>query len=162
MPQTQRNRLIEWFALLKEEWLPSQRARMADWCEACREEPILIWRTPTIRYGVYGLGGLAGVWFLAWGMSLLEPAPVKDARPRADTANYHVVCGNPDCGHHFMITRKFGFNKFPVECVRCNQSSGRRATRCNSPACRGQYVAMLESDGEIRCGECGAVLGQAP
>lgn len=161
MPLPSRSRVSEWFVLLKDEWLPSQWARLVAWGGAVREEPYLIWQTPTIRYGVYALGCLLGVWVLVWAASLLEPAPVKDARPRAQTANFHVVCTNPECGHHFMIAREFGFKKFPVECPKCQQRTGQRATRCNSAACRGRFVATIEIDGELRCSQCGAVLGPA-
>lgn len=162
MPPPQRSRLVEWVMLLKDEWLPSQRARLVAWYEAVRAEPVLIWQTPTIRYGVYGLGGLLAVWLLVWALSLLEPPAPAEVRARARTANFHVVCTNPDCGNHFMIAREFGFKKFPVECPQCHQRTGQRAMRCNSRACRGRFVAIIEIDGELRCRECGAVLGPAP
>ncbi len=162
MPVPQRSRLVEWFVLVKDEWLPSQRARLVAWGEAVREEPYLICQTPAIRYGVYGLGSLLAVWVLVWTVSLLEPAPVKNARPRATTAAYDVVCTDPTCGHHFMINRKFGFKKFPVECSKCRQRTGQRARRCSSPACSGGFVAPTEVEDQLRCPECDAVLGPAP
>ncbi len=162
MPVPQRNRLVEWFVLVKDEWLPVQRARLGVWHEAVREEPYLIWQTPAIRYSVYGLGSLLAIWALAWVVSLLEPAPMKDARPRAKTASFDAVCTEANCGHHFIINRKFGFRKFPVECPECRQRTGQRATRCHSSACRGGFVAPIEADGELRCRECGTVLGPAP
>ncbi|HUU83172.1 MAG TPA: hypothetical protein VM243_06670 [Phycisphaerae bacterium] len=162
MPSPQRSRFVEWFVLLRDEWLPSQRERITAWYEVVREEPFLIWHTPAIRYGVYALGCLLAVWLLVWAASLLEPAPAKDAGPRARTANFHVVCSDPECGHHFMIAREFGFKKFPVKCPKCGEKTGQRGVRCNSPACRGRFVTTTTIDGELRCNQCGAVLGPAP
>ncbi|MHC4092136.1 MAG: hypothetical protein ACYSVY_18005 [Planctomycetota bacterium] len=162
MPPPERNRLITWYLLLKDEWLPAQRQRLADWSQAVREEPRLVWQTPQIRYTVYGLGGLAALWALLWALSLLQPAPPKGARPRANTANIHVVCSNPECKHHFVILRKFGFDNFPVACPRCEQEKGRRAMRCFSSTCDRKLVAPVESDSRLHCSECGADLGAAP
>lgn len=162
MPAPQRSRIVEWFALVKDEWLPAQRANLTAWGEAVREEPQLIWQTPAIRYGVYGTASLLAVLILVWTVNLLEPAPVKGARPRAKTAAYDVVCSEPSCGHHFMIDRKFGFKRFPVECSKCRQRTGQRARRCNSPACSGGFVVPIEVDDQLRCPECDGVLGPAP
>jgi len=162
MPPPPPNRFIAWYLLVKDEWWPSQRQRLGDWFAAVREEPVLIWQTPQIRYTVYGLGALAGVMVLVWGTSLLEPVVPQGVQPRTRTANFHVVCSNPDCSHQFVIIRKFRFDDFPVACPQCEQETGRRAVRCGSPTCRRRYVAPIESDGRLHCSACGADLGEAP
>ena len=162
MPPPQRNRFINWDLLLKDEWLPGQGRRMVDWSQAVREEPRLIWQTPQVRYMVYGLGILVGVWALMSVVSALEPAPPKGAQSRARTADIHVVCTNPECRHHFLIKREFGFDRFPVVCPRCKQKSGQRAVRCFSKGCGGKYVVPVESGGRLYCSQCGTDLGEAP
>jgi hypothetical protein len=162
MPRRERSRLTEWLVLLREEWLPAQWAGLVNWFQAVREEPYLAWETPQVRYGFYGLVGVLGLSVLIWALSLLEPPTPREYRTRAETANYPCVCANTDCGHRFMITRKFGFDDYPVACPRCGQQTGQRAVRCHSPSCKGRYVAVVEIDGELRCTECGAVLGPAP
>ena len=162
MPPQQQNRLVAWYLLVKDEWLPGQWQRLVAWSAAARREPYLIWQTPQIRYAVYGLGALAGVWLLVWMATLLEPAPSQGVRSRAQTANFHVVCSNPQCKHHFVIVRKFGFKRFPVTCTRCDQKSCQRARRCFSPTCNRRFVIPITSEARLRCSECGADLGEAP
>lgn len=162
MPAPERNRLNTWYVLIKEEWLPAQVTRVKAWISAAREEPALVWQTPQVRYAVMGVGALVAVWILIFLFSLLEPPGAKNAQPRAKTATFHVVCGNRDCGHHFLIERKFGFDDFPVECPKCGQETARHAMRCHSEDCGGRYVIAQEEDGQLRCAECGASLGPAP
>jgi hypothetical protein len=127
-------------------WLPTVRIRLVAWAEACREEPTLIWQTPAVRYTVYGLGGLLTVWMVGAFIGMFAPA---DAIPRARTADFHVVCTNPRCGHHFLINRKFGFDDFPVKCPRCAQITGAQAIRCNGGPRDGAWVAA-STDAEGR------------
>ncbi|MCP4249103.1 MAG: hypothetical protein GY778_18830 [bacterium] len=161
MPPPRQSRLIAWYLLLKDEWIPAQWRGLSAWGQAAREEPRLIWETPQVRYAVYGIGVLIGVGVLVWLASALGP-PQKDVQPRAKTADFHVICLDDDCGHHFLINRKFGFDRFPVTCPRCEGQTGHRAQRCHSRACAGRYVAPIESDGEFICASCGADLGRAP
>ena len=155
------NRLITWYLLLKDEWLPAQWTRLKDWFSAVRAEPHLFWQTPQVRYGGIAVGVLVAVWFLAGLARMLEPANAREMQPQATTATFHVLCTNPDCKHHFLVERKFGFDDFPVQCPRCKQKTGQHAVRCVSTLCGGKYVAPIEMDGELRCPECGAVLGSA-
>jgi hypothetical protein len=154
MAQENPNRLAEWLLLLRRQW-PVARRRFMDWQEAAREEPALIWATPAVRYAVYGLAGLLLTWSAVKLSAMLVSPPPANARPAATTADYHVVCANLKCAHHFVIHRKFGFRGFPVACPACGQDTGREARRCHSPSCQGRWVAAEHSDGATRCFECG-------
>jgi hypothetical protein len=162
MPPRQRNRLITWYLLLRDEWLPTQWEGLKTWCSAVRAEPILAWQTPKVRYAAFGLAVFLGIWVLLWALSLLAPAGAEEMQSRAKTANFHVVCSNPECKRHFLIKRKFGFDDFPVQCPYCKRETGKHAVRCTSATCRGRYVIPIEVDDELRCSECGAILGPAP
>lgn len=162
MPLSERNRLVTWYLLVKDEWLPTQRRRLEEWWSAVRAEPRLAWETPQVRYGVFGLGIVAAVLVVASLFNALTLPPPAAARPEATTANFHVVCSNPTCGHHFLIVGKFGFDDFPVNCPRCNQKTGQRALRCKSSVCQGRYVPTVEKDGQLHCRICDAPLGPAP
>lgn len=156
MPPSDDNRLIYWFFLIKDEWLPSQRRRLGEWFTACRAEPSLIWQTPQVRYSVYGLGGLAAVLCVITLVHTITPPPPANARPRATTATFHVVCSEPECDHHFMVERKFSFKKFPLQCPKCQKQTGQSAMRCFSETCKGKYVLPKERDGKRYCSECSA------
>ena len=155
MPPSQNNRLIAFILLLKDEWLPAQRNRFNEWYFECRQEPILFWETPKVRYGTYALGGITALWIITWLIGSFDPVPT-DARPRATTAGYHVTCGRNDCGHHFLIDRKFGFDDFPVVCPQCHKETGQQSMRCLSSKCKGKYVLPAEREGKKVCRECGA------
>ncbi|MFQ5490015.1 MAG: hypothetical protein ACE5GE_04770 [Phycisphaerae bacterium] len=162
MPRSNPNRLIEWYLLFKDEWLPAQHRHLADWWEAVKQEPQLAWATPAVRYGVYSAGALIVVLIVASAIESFTPPPPADAQPRATTATFHVVCSNPDCRQQFMIERKFGFSKFPVQCPTCQGKTGQRGLRCSSAQCRGKYVATRVEKGRLICTECGQSLGRAP
>lgn len=161
MPPPPQSRLIAWYLLLKDEWVPAQWRNLSAWGQAAREEPRLIWETPQVRYVAYGVGAIVGVGVLVWLTGTLDTTP-KSAQPRAKTADFHVICLEGDCGYHFLVNRKFGFDRFPVACPHCQERTGHRAQRCHSPACAGKYVAPIESEGELTCASCGADLGPAP
>lgn len=128
-------------------WLPSVRLRAAEWVEACREEPALIWQTPAVRYLVYTCGGMVALWIV---LALIGSMAPKDVVPRARTADFHVVCTNPSCGKHFVINRKFGFDDFPVDCPRCQQRTGEQAVRCTGGPRDGAWVpAKLNDQGQL-------------
>lgn len=154
MAQEKPNRLVEWLQLLREQ-VPVVREHIGAWASAVREEPILIWHTPVVRYGVY----VVGVAVLLCGASLLAgslvPRPPQSARPEATTADFHVVCMNPDCGFHFVINREFGFREFPVVCPRCKEKTGEKARRCNSDKCQGRWVVPSILNRESHCPICG-------
>ena len=156
MAQERPNRLAEWLMLVRKQ-TPIVREHLAAWIEAVREEPRLAWETSGVRYAAYGLAALVLVWvatsFAGW---LAPPAP--SARPAATTADFHVVCSDPNCGHHFVIHRKFGFHGFPVECPQCKHQTGVSARRCNSPACDGRWVAPFQTDQGLICPLCGTKL----
>jgi hypothetical protein len=88
-------------------------------------------------------------------IGLMAPAVPEGAQPEAKTADFHVVCTNPDCGHHFLIHEKFGFHRFPVVCPACGQKTGAEARRCFSETCRGRWVAPREVNGKLQCPVCG-------
>ena len=153
MAQEEPNRFVEWFHLLRGQ-VPVVRQRLKDWVEAVREEPALIWQTTTVRYAVYGLGAVV----LLWGASQVAGtiAPPATARPQAKTADFHVVCTNQDCRHHFVIHREFGYREFPVDCPKCQKRTGAQARPCNSATCRGRWVPLERQDGKLYCPVCGA------
>ena len=162
MPPRERRRLVTWYLLAKEEWLPAQWERVKEWTSVVRAEPALVWETPAVRYTAFALAVLLGVWLLVWAVSLLEPPGAAEMQAGNSTVGFHVVCSNRECGRHFMITREEDFDDFPVQCPFCKQKTGQHAMRCLSPTCQGTYVIPIEVDGELRCSECGAVLGKAP
>jgi hypothetical protein len=157
MAQEKPNRFVEWYLLAKAHW-PVLHERFREWCAAVREEPILIWETPAVRYTAYGLAGMIGlVITLKVGGALVPPPPV-GAKATATTADYHVVCSDANCGHHFVIHRKFGFRGFPVECTKCGKPTGQRAVRCNSKTCQGRWIAPLQTDAGRQCPLCGQLF----
>jgi len=155
MAQEERNRLVEWYEILRKQ-VPVVRETVVDWIAAVREEPRLLWATPAVRMTTYVIGGLALVWTAGWLASSLVPPPPANAKSAATTADFHVVCANPECYHHFVVHRPMGFRQFPITCPRCNQESGMRARRCNSDTCRGRWVPDRQPDGSTACPFCGA------
>ncbi len=154
MAQEDRNRLGEWLILLRKQ-IPILRHQFADWVETVKEEPILIWQTPAIRYTVYGLAVVVLLWGVAQVAGSLAPAPPPGAKQVATTADFHVVCSDRQCAEHFVIHRKFGFRKFPVTCPRCKKNTGRQARRCNSAICQGRWVAPARVERILQCPQCG-------
>lgn len=153
MAQEDPNRLSEWILLVREQ-LVSWRLCLTDWFDAVREEPVLLWQTPAVRYGLYASAASVGVWFISVFVGMMIPAPPAEAGPEATTADYHVVCSETQCAKHFVIHRKFGFNKFPVSCPKCHRSTGSQARRCLSPACAGRWVAPENRDEKWLCPRC--------
>ena len=148
------NRFAEWVVLLREQ-VPVVRRHLAAWAKACREEPRLIWQTSAVRYATYCLAGLIVVWGVLGVADIVAPPRPAAARPEATTADYHVICSNPECGYHFVVRRRFGFKKFPVRCPKCEQKTGEQARRCNSKTCQGRWVAPVRIDGVMVCPRCG-------
>ncbi len=157
MAQERPNRLAEWFTLVRKN-APLVRERFNEWVAAVREEPRLAWETPALRFGVYGICGLLLVWLastiVGWAVPPLPPS----AKPAATTADFHVVCGDPNCAHHFVIHREFGFDDFPVTCPQCKRETGISARRCNSPSCAGRWVAPKSAEQGSVCPYCGAAI----
>ena len=157
MAQERPNRLVEWLMLVRRQW-PVVREHFVAWLEAVREEPRLAWETSAVRYVVYGMAGLVSVWLVTTLIGWLTPPPPPSARPTATTADFHVVCSNSKCAHHFVINRKFGFDDFPVECPQCKRETGVSARRCNSASCGGRWIAPLRSDQGLQCPLCAGKL----
>jgi len=153
MPQEDRKRLVEWYELVRGQ-VPVLRRRFEDWLAAVRKEPALIWETGAVRYTVYGVGLIVLLWSVSLAADMLTPAPPAGARSAATTADFHVVCSDFQCGHHFVIHRKFGFGKFPVVCSRCQQKTGMQARRCSSTICQGRWVAPVNREGRLCCPWC--------
>jgi len=154
MAQENPNRLSEWLEVAKAQ-APVLRRNLAEFAGAVRENPGLLWGSRTVRYSTYGLGGLMLVWIVGGAVSLLTPAPPASAKPIATSADFHVVCGQADCGHHFVIHRDFGFRKFPVPCPKCHRETAMPARRCTSPKCGGRWVAPRMDEGMASCPVCG-------
>ena len=155
MAQERPNRLVEWLLLARRQ-LPVMREHFDLWLEAVREEPRLIWETQAVRYAVYGVSGLVLVWGVTSIAGWVAPPPPPSARPAATTADFHVVCSDTACAHHFVMNRPFGFSKFPVECPQCKRITGVSARRCNSTTCGGNWVAPRRSEVGLQCPICGA------
>lgn len=158
MPAPERNQWLEAWEATRER-ADAAREQIRQWWEDVRQEPSLFWQTVAIRYIAYALVGLAGVATLRTVVGALQPPDAGVFQPRATTANFDVICYNPDCGKHFVIKRKFRFHKFPVTCPFCKQKTGQHALRCSSDTCRGKLVITVEEEDTIYCTECDAVLG---
>ena len=156
MAQEKPNPFWEWIGILKER-APMAREHVGIWVERVREEPALVWHTPAVRYGTYTIGAMLVLWVGGALIGMMIPQPA-NARPRATTADYHVICMNPYCGKEFVIRKPFGFDRFPVECPHCKQRTGERAVRCTSSMCRGRWVIPQEVDDWRRCPHCGDPL----
>lgn len=160
MPAEKPSKLSEWIQALRE-GAPGVKIHAAAWLEACRNEPALIWRTPAVRIVVFVIAAVLLVKSVGWGFTLLAPGGAEPV-PRAETADFHVVCTNPDCGKQFVINREFGFDDFPVTCPFCRKQSGASARNCNSTTCKGRWVAPVVGGGRLTCPVCGGDLGPAP
>ena len=157
MAQEDRNRLVEWYEILCKQRLVVRQV-IVDWWGAAKEEPRLIWETPAVRYLTYGVCGLILVWGTAWLATSIAPPPPPDAKAPAVSADFHVVCSDTTCSHHFVVHRKLGFRKFPVACPKCKEKTGSKAHRCNSNECRGGWVAPSDVDGVATCPLCAEPL----
>jgi len=67
MAQERPNRFVEWLLIARGNY-PVLRRKLSAWGEAVREEPVLIWQTPGVRYGVYSFAIIV----LLWGASSLS------------------------------------------------------------------------------------------
>ncbi len=139
MAQEKPSRLIEWYMALREH-APTLRQGFADWLEAVRAEPVLLWATPAVRYTVYGIGAVVLALTLSSAVSLITPPPPTGARDVATSADFHAICANPDCGKHFVVRRSFGFNGFPVPCPHCGRNEGLRAIPCTADDCTQRWM----------------------
>ncbi|MEK6674498.1 MAG: hypothetical protein AABZ47_02460 [Planctomycetota bacterium] len=135
---------------------PVARDHFLNWFDAVRENPRLIWETPAIRYTTYGLCLILLGWSLSAFATWVSPPLPTGAKNVAVTADFHVLCTNPNCELHFVINRPFGFHKFPVECPKCHQPTGHSARRCFSENCKGQWIAPIEENGKLTCPHCGS------
>lgn len=155
MAQEKPNSLTEWLQAARTQ-APIARDRAAEWLAAARDDPALIWRTPAIRYGVYGLAAVVVMVAVRAGIGLFAtPVPV-DAGPVATSADFHVVCSDEACQSHFVIHRDFGFNDFPVECAKCKKATGQPSRRCHSSTCQGRWVTPKQQGAAKACPHCGS------
>lgn len=158
MAQEKPNQIREWFAALSKQW-PVIHRHASEWIARVRQEPELIRESGALRYAAYIVGGVILLGGAKCASGWLVAPPSADTRPYATTADFHVVCSNPDCGRHFVVVRRFGFSRFPVECPHCKQQTGQQAQRCFSPLCQGKWVIpQLTDSGERRCSICGERL----
>ena len=157
MAQEERNRLAEWYLLIREQ-APVVRHRVELWWGAVREEPGLIWQAPTVRYVAYLVGGLLAVWLVTGAVNLAVPPVPTAARPVATKGDFHVICSDESCGRHFAIHREFGFRRFPVICPQCTKQTGMAARRCNSKSCNGRWVVPVHASDRTACPACGYVF----
>jgi len=156
MPVEKESKLTQWIAAIREGW-PAVRAGFDEWKSAVREEPVLIWATPAIRYSVYAVGGLIVLSLLIWALEALQPP---NASPAAETGDFHVLCTEAACEHHFVINEEFGFDDFPVRCPKCEKKTGQRAMRCASSTCGGRWVVPKDRDDRYYCPYCDRDLGE--
>lgn len=161
MPAPERNRWTEWLEITRER-KDVARLALREWWVAVKAEPELFWQTPAVRYAAYGLGALMVIFAMRTAIEMLQPVDPKLMTPRAKTANFDVICSNPQCRQHFLIERKFKFRRFPVTCRYCDQETGRQALRCTSEACRGKLVMTARVDSKHQCTACGATIGSGP
>jgi len=157
LAQEKPNRLAEWLTLARRN-APVARQRFAEWWEAVREEPRLAWESYLVRYPAYALGGLLVVFLVSTAIGFISPPLPRSAQPSASTADFHVVCTEPACGHRFVINRGFGFDDFPVTCPKCRKLTGHAARPCYSTSCNGRWVAPVKRDDGPYCPICAARL----
>ncbi len=157
MPQEKPNPFSEWLLLLREQ-APIWRERFENWLDECKEEPRLFWETPAFRYTTYSIGGIGLLWIVFSAANIIAPPLPVSARPRATTADFHVVCENADCAKHYVVHRELGFNAFPVQCPRCKEETGKKAKQCFSPSCDGCWVPPEQIGGMQKCPNCGDAL----
>lgn len=157
MAQEKPNPLTEWLHAAQTQ-VPILRNRAAIWLAGAREDPALIWNTPVIRYGVYGLVAVVTLVSVQTGIGMFSaPAPA-DAGPTATSADFHVVCSDQACDAQFVVHRKFGFDRFPVECVKCKKATGLSSRRCHSSTCRGRWVAPKKQGKTKACPHCASIF----
>lgn len=154
MAQERPGRIEVWMEIIRQQ-APVVRQHVRAWLTECRENPALIWETAAVRYAAYLLCGAILLVATSWLTAALSPLP-QDASKRAATADFHVLCTNSACGRHFVIQRKFGFDRFPVTCPGCGQKSGHRARACHSAACNGRWVLPQVAGRTQKCPACGA------
>lgn len=161
MAQERPNRLAELLALARQ-GLPTLReqARMA--LARLRAEPGRVWEVAAVRYAVYGLVGLIATWILAFVVGLISPPPPPGARDPARSADFRIVCGDPQCGYNYVLRREFGYEGFPAACHRCKKVTGVPGRRCFSPRCEGRWIAPVESETQSTCPVCGNVFPGQP
>ena len=157
MAQEKPNPIKEWLALLKEQW-PVVREQLGVWVQRVREDPHLLWRNP--RSALRHLHHLrpTGLWIVSGLTASLLPAVEPEIQDEVQLADFHVICSDEACGHHFVIRKPPGFHRFPVKCPKCEQEIGMRALPCNSSTCQGKWVIPEEIDGQLHCPVCGAPL----
>jgi len=143
MAQEKPSKLSEWGDAIRAH-APEVRRAAGVWVGRVREEPLLLWEPPAVRYAVYVVGAIVAVWLINFAIHAFAPPLPVAAGPGATTADFHVICSNPACGKHFVVHRKFGFRGFPVACPFCKQKTGLRAVPCTADTCTQQWV--LPSD----------------
>ncbi len=139
MAQENPNRLVEWLHAIRAH-APTVRQGFANWWEAVREEPVLIWETPAVRYGAYGLGGVITIWLASAGITMFTPPAPEGAKSEATSADFHVICSNSTCQTHFVVHREFGFRGFPVACPKCKEQKGLQAVPCTGDHCTQRWI----------------------
>lgn len=157
MAQEKPNRMAEWVMLLRKN-APVAMDYAQKWLGQVREDPHLLWETPAVRYFTYGVGAIVLSWFLMFFVRIFTPPAPVGAKDPAVTADYHVVCSDPTCEYNFIITREFGFDRFPVLCDRCRKETGMPGRRCYSSKCQGRWVAPVAKNERQECPRCGAVF----
>ena len=157
MAQEKPNLIAEWLQIARTQ-MPVARTHARAWLAAARDEPALIWRTPAVRFGTYGLVAVFLLVSVKAGLEMFTTPLPPDARASASSADFHVVCSSDTCRQHFVIHRDFGFDDFPVECVKCSKATGLRAGRCYSSKCRGRWIAPQRQGSVAPCPHCGADL----
>lgn len=156
MAQESPNRLAEWVLLVRRQ-APVIKQQFADWLDACKQEPRLIWETAAIRYTTYLVTGMIVVQVVLSSVTAFQPPLPPSAKAAATTADFHVICTNSACATHFVIHRSFGFDDFPVQCPLCKQETGLAARQCLSSKCHGRWVVPIEKSG-MKCSICGGNL----
>ena len=143
----------EWVNAIRGQ-IPILREHLENWIQAVRTEPRLLWETVALRYTVYVLAGMIAMWACLGVAHSIAPPLAADTAP-ATTADFHVVCTRPECGHHWVINRELGFDDFPIVCPKCQNRTGAEARRCNSKQCGGRWVSPTWRDCVRVCPRCG-------
>lgn len=152
MAQEKPNKLAEWMEIVREQ-SPTWKDAVRTWVAQVAENPAQIWQNTVIRYSVLAIGGIMLLLIIDTGLKAVTPPIPEGAKEQAVTADYHVICTQASCGSHFVINRRFGFNRFPVTCNKCEMESGAKAVKCPRSTCQ-KWVAPIKEDDQSFCPYC--------
>ncbi len=111
------------------------------WREELSNDPMLFFRTPLIRIGLWILlGALLFIGLRTAIAFFAPPAAGRDFAEPTPTATLYVACTNPQCLHAHTVQQAMDFKAWPLACPRCGVASVYRASICDR--CRNWYAIV--------------------